>query len=116
VHFIKSKPAHIRFAEDGRPVLHGERTVGRQLYAEVYDLVVLATGMEPVLPARMRSNGVEVDPYGFMVAHEPGDETAHDGASGIWPAGVASAPLDVSMSVQSATAAALRAVRAARAG
>jgi len=106
VRFIKSKPAHIRFAPDGRPVLHGERTVGRDMYAEAYDLVVLATGMQAVVPAGLKSGGVALDDYGFVVAQ--------DDAEGFWPAGVASAPLDVSMSVQSATAAALRAVRAVR--
>ena len=108
VRFIKSKPAHIRFADDGRPVLHGERTVDRGMYAEPYDLVVLATGMQPSLPAGLKPDGAAVDDYGFLVAD------ADDG--GLWPAGVAAGPLDVSMSVQSATAAALRAVRAARAG
>jgi len=108
VRFIKSKPAHIRFADDGRPVLHGERTVGRELYAQPYDLVVLATGMQPAAPTPLKSAGIEPDEYGFVAAYQSYD--------GILPAGVASAPLDVSMSVQSATAAALKAVRAARAG
>jgi len=107
VRFIKSKPAHIRFADDGRPVLYGERTVGREIYAEAYDLVVLATGMQPVVPDGFAPGPeVELDEYGFLVA------TADGG--GICPAGVASAPLDVSMSVQSATAAALKAVQAVR--
>jgi quinone-modifying oxidoreductase subunit QmoA len=107
VRFIKSKPAHIRFACDGRPVLHGERTVGREIYAEPYDLVVLATGMQPVVPDGLEPGaGVELDEYGFLVATS--------GSDGICPAGVASAPLDVSMSVQSATAAALKAVQAVR--
>ncbi|HXW64817.1 MAG TPA: FAD-dependent oxidoreductase [Burkholderiaceae bacterium] len=107
VRFIKSKPAHIRFAEDGRPVLHGERTVDREIYSEAYDLVVLATGMQPVVPQRWQNSwGVEQDEYGFLVATAETD--------GVCPAGVASAPLDVSMSVQSATAAALKAVRAVR--
>lgn len=106
VRFIRSKPAHIRFAPDGRPVLHGERTAERQLYAEPYDLVVLATGMQPMSPCDLPARGVQRDDYGFVIALE--DD------AGLFPAGVAAAPLDVSMSVQSATAAALKAVRAAR--
>jgi len=107
VRFVKSKPAHLRFAEDGRPVLHGERTIERDFYAEAYDLVVLATGMQPVAPPGWQpGSGVEQDEYGFLVATAEPD--------GFCPAGVASAPLDVSMSVQSATAAALKAVRAVR--
>jgi quinone-modifying oxidoreductase subunit QmoA len=108
VSFIKSKPAHIRIGEDGRPVLHGERTIERQIYAEPYDLVVLATGMQPSAVAGYRpSLDIVADEYGFLV---PGDEDE----GGIFSAGVAAGPLDVSMSVQSATAAALKAVQAVR--
>ncbi len=110
--FIKSKPAHIRFADDGRPVVHGERTVNREIYAQPYDLVVLATGMQPVVPDGFQAGpGCELDAYGFLVA--TGGANGAD-SIGIFPAGVASSPLDVSMSVQSATAAALKAVQAAR--
>jgi quinone-modifying oxidoreductase subunit QmoA len=109
VKFIKSKPAHIRVGDDGRPVLHGERTIERQIYSEPYDLVVLATGMQPEAVAGYKPEvGLEVDDYGFLVAK------TRDG-DGIYSCGVASGPLDVSMSVQSATAAALKAVQAVRA-
>jgi len=68
---------------------------------------VLATGMQPVAPPGWQpGSGVEQDEYGFLVATAEPD--------GLCPAGVASAPLDVSMSVQSATAAALKAVRTVR--
>jgi len=108
VTFIKSKPAHIRIGDDGRPVLHGERTVERELYAEPYDLVVLATGMQPSAVTGFSPKiDIETDEYGFLVANVK-DE------GGIFSAGVASGPLDVSMSVQSATAAALKAVQAVR--
>jgi quinone-modifying oxidoreductase subunit QmoA len=108
VTFIKSKPAHIRVGEDGRPVLHGERTIEREMYEEPYDLVVLATGMQPsAVSGYAPKFGVVADEYGFLVA---GDEDE----VGVFSAGVASGPLDVSMSVQSATAAALKAVQAVR--
>lgn len=109
VHFIKSKPGHIDIGEDGRPVLCGERTVEREMYAEPYDLVVLATGMEPsaVEGYRPEVDLIE-DEYGFLV---PEMET---NGAGIFSAGVAAGPHDVSISVQSATAAALKAVQAVR--
>ena len=108
VHFVKSKPAHIRIGDDGRPVLYGERTIEREIYEEPYDLVVLATGMQPSAVASYRPTiGVTADEYGFLVPEE-GDGEA------VFSAGVASGPLDVSMSVQSATAAALKAVQAVR--
>ena len=36
--------------DDGRPVVKGEDTISREIYANEYDLVVLATGMEPSTP------------------------------------------------------------------
>lgn len=111
VRFIKSKPAHIRIGGDGRPVLSGERTIERGIYEEPYDLVVLATGMEPSAVAGYRPTlGLVADEHGFLVPKDP------DGNDGIFACGVAAGPLDVSLSVQSATAAALKAVQAVRAG
>ncbi len=108
VSFIKSKPAHIRIGDDGRPVLHGERTIEREIYAEPYDLVVLATGMQPSAVVGFRPTmGVAQDEYGFLVVE-------HDENQGVFSAGVAAGPNDVSMSVQSATAAALKAVQIVR--
>ncbi len=108
VRFIKSKPAHIRIGEDGRPTLHGERTIEREMYAEPYDLVVLATGMEPTaVDGYKPSVGLESDEYGFLVAKS-------EARDGIYSCGVSAGPLDVSLAVQSATAAALKAVQAVR--
>ena len=44
VHFIKSKPGAITIGDDGAPVVCGEDTVSREIYARPYDLVVLAVG------------------------------------------------------------------------
>jgi quinone-modifying oxidoreductase subunit QmoA len=106
VNFVKSKPASIRIDEEGRPVLCGENTITRELYEAPYDLVVLATGMKPAASeGYVPDIAMEQDEYGFLVPSVEGD-------GGIIPAGVASGPLDVSMSVQSATAAALKAIQA----
>jgi quinone-modifying oxidoreductase subunit QmoA len=108
VNFIKSKPGAIEVEDDGTPVLRGEDTVSREIYARSYDLVVLALGMEPnALSDTAASQARNQDDYGFIVPM-PGDEP------GISSAGVAGGPLDVSMSVQSATAAALSAIQAIR--
>ncbi|MBM3554785.1 MAG: CoB--CoM heterodisulfide reductase iron-sulfur subunit A family protein [Alphaproteobacteria bacterium] len=109
VRFVKSKPASITAGEGASPVLHGENTLTRELYDSAYDLVVLATGMEPVATGAKLPQGLPVDDYGFVV---PG----LDEETGLAAAGVASGPLDVSMSAQSATAAALKAVQAITAG
>ncbi len=105
IHFIKSKPAHIDIGEDGRPVLCGERTVDREIYREPYDLVVLATGMEPSLNANGGPTGLTKDDYGFIV---------DNGAQ--FSAGVSGGPFDVALTTQSATAAALKAIQAVRGG
>ena len=108
VQFIKSKPGHIRVEEDGTPIVCGEDTLSREIYARPYDLVVLALGMEPTARGAVDIKGLgSRDDYGFVVPM-PGD------AAGVTSAGVASGPLDVSMSVQSATAAALNAIQAIR--
>ncbi len=108
INFVKSKPGHIELEDDGTPVICGEDTLSREIYARPYDLVVLALGMEPT--ALSDTTSVQMgnrDDYGFIVPL-PGDEP------GMSAAGVSGGPLDVSMSVQSATAAALRAIQAIR--
>ncbi|MGE5505723.1 MAG: FAD-dependent oxidoreductase [Actinomycetota bacterium] len=101
VNFIKSKPARIEKGADGSPVVCGENTLTREVYANAYDLVVLATGMQPSLAEGDRPTmAADFDDYGFVF---PEAESIS--------AGVASAPLDVSMSVQSATAAACKAIK-----
>jgi quinone-modifying oxidoreductase, subunit QmoA len=99
VRFIKSKPSRIEAGEGGNPVVCGENTLTREVYAQGYDLVVLATGMQPSLAEGGMLAG-DFDDYGFVFA-----------AGDTIPAGVAGGPLDVSMSVQSATAAACKAIR-----
>ncbi|HSV30138.1 MAG TPA: FAD-dependent oxidoreductase [Candidatus Omnitrophota bacterium] len=106
VRFVKSKPARIEMGEGGNPVVCGENTLTREVYAEPYDMVVLATGMEPSLAAGDKPQiAAEFDDYGFVF---PEGESIG--------AGVATGALDVSMSVQSATAAALKAIRVVTAG
>jgi len=104
VKFIKSKVANI--VEDeatGNPVLHGVDTEGYKRYANPHDLVVLAIGMEPSVDAASIGAGVKGDNSGFIDIH------ASDG--GVFGAGGASNALDVNRAVQSATAAALRAIQ-----
>jgi len=102
VNFIKSKVAKIVEDKDGNPVLHGVDTQGYHRYATPHDLVVLAVGMEP------ETNGIELpedllrDSSGFIEGSQ--DE-------GMFGAGAATSPLDVNRAVQSATAAALRAIK-----
>ncbi len=107
VHMIKSKPASIEENDDGNPVVKGENTLTREIYANDYDMVVLATGMEPSTRDGRLPPGLDMDDYGFIVPEDGG---------GMISAGVAAGPLDVSMSVQSATAAALKAIQVVSGG
>ncbi|MDO8605057.1 MAG: FAD-dependent oxidoreductase [Phaeospirillum sp.] len=99
VRFVKSKPSRVEPGEGGNPTVCGENTLTREVYARAYDLVVLATGMQASVSEDGRLAG-SYDDYGFVFTE---GETIG--------AGVASGPLDVSMSVQSATAAACKAIQ-----
>ena len=104
VRFVKSKVA--RIAEDVKTrdvVLHGVDTEGYHRYADRHDLAVLAIGMQPSVPAGGIPAEVIADSSGFI-------EGAVEG-SGVFGAGCATNALDVNRSVQSSTAAALRAIQ-----
>jgi quinone-modifying oxidoreductase subunit QmoA len=104
VRFIKSKVASI--TEDratGDPVLNGVDTEGGHRYSNPHELVVLAIGMEPSVARDAFPAPLVVNDEGFIEL---------DPANGaIFAAGCASDPLDVNRAVQSATAAALRAIQ-----
>jgi quinone-modifying oxidoreductase subunit QmoA len=106
VKFVKSKVA--RIAEDGKSgnlVLHGVDTEGYHRYATEHDLVVLAIGMEPESNGITLPADVVVDGSGFI------EGTADGGQQG---AGAAASPYDVNRATQSATAAAMRAIKVVR--
>jgi quinone-modifying oxidoreductase subunit QmoA len=104
VRFVKSKPAFIQEdAATGDPIVHGVDTEGYKRYADRHDMVVLAIGMQPSVSGAEVPAQVLEDSSGFL-------QQAGEG-SGIFGAGCASGALDVNRSVQSATAAALRAIQ-----
>ncbi len=104
VKFVKSKVANV--TEDkatGNPICHGVDTEGYHRYSNPHDLVVLAIGMQPSVDKGKFPVNVLVNRDGFIELDEAN--------GGIFAAGCASDALDVNRSVQSATAAALRAVQ-----
>lgn len=102
VSWIKSKPARIIEDSDGNPVVIGEDTLTGQRYQLSFDMVVLATGMEPnSATSKVPSAGATYDDYGFVLKN-----------GGIIPAGCSATPTDVSGAVQAATASALKAIQA----
>ena len=102
VTFVKSKVASIDASQNGDLILHGVDTEGYHRYASTHELVVLAIGMEPESSGIVLPADVITDSSGVI-------EGSADG--GMLGAGAARSPLDVNRSVQSATGAALRAIK-----
>ena len=104
VTFIKSKVANIvENKENKNPILRGVNTEGYDRYENEHDLVVLAVGMQPSVPAGDFPMNVVVNEHGFI------EEDESNG--GIFAAGCSADALDVNRAVQSATASALRAIQ-----
>jgi len=103
VKFIKSKVANITEGENNNPVLNGVDTEGYHRYANEYDLVVLAVGMEPSVNQSDFPVQIVMNEEGFIEMDEKN--------GGVFAAGCSSDALDVNRAVQSATASALRAIQ-----
>ena len=107
VRFVKSKVARIEEDRATRdPILHGVDTEGYHRYANRHDLVVLAIGMEPEAPAGRLAPLVPGNASDFVAPVAEG--------SAVFAAGCAADALDVNRAVQSATAAAMRALQVVR--
>jgi len=106
VSFVKGKVARITPGEAGLE-LKVEDTLGGKLLTEMFDMVVLATGVVPhQADQSIPGAEVETDEYGFIVE---GQER-----NGIHAVGCARRPTDVSRSVKDATAAVLKAMQDVR--
>jgi quinone-modifying oxidoreductase subunit QmoA len=106
VRFVKSKVARVaRNGKTGALTLHGVDTEGYRRYTTDHDLVVLAIGMEPETNGIALPDDVIRDSSGFI------EGSADGGQQG---AGAAASPYDVNRATQSATAAALRAIKVVR--
>lgn len=103
VHFIKGKVANVEQAEGDKVSVQVEDAIRDEKLTLTYDLVVLATGMQPSLAGEKFPLPVPLDEDGFVTGGED---------AGIFAAGCAVMPLDVTRSAQTGTAAALKAVQA----
>lgn len=100
---IKGKVAKIEEGSDGKVVVEAEDILkGGKVHLEV-DLAVLATGMESSLTGEKLPDFVNLDENGFVAPHLQ--------KPGIYSAGVAKIPADVSSSIQDSTGAALKAIQ-----
>ncbi len=102
VKFVKGKVAEALQAPGDKVTLVAENALTGQKSRIEYDLAVLATGMQPSLAAGNLPFPINLDEDGFV---EDGS------AKGIFTAGCAKMPLDVSRTAQSGTAAALYATQ-----
>ncbi len=109
VSFIKGKVA--RITEDSSThdlILEVEDTLAGDKPDAVFDMVVLATGVVPNTPDFKRPFDLRVDEYGFL--------ESDTGVDGVYVAGCAKHPCDVSRTTKEATAAALKAIQRLRRG
>ncbi len=102
VTFVKGKVADAVQAEGDKVRITAEDAVRGEKMTLDYDLVVLATGMQPSLAGEDAPLPLPLDEDGFIAGGEE---------AGIFAAGCARMPLDVMRSAQSGTAAALKAVQ-----
>ena len=104
INLIKGKAGEIEADSDtGQLVVIAEDQDTLQVARKSYDLVVLATGMEPSTATAPIPTDMAYDEDGFVV---PGAGTA-----GIVATGCVKNPLDVAAAVRDATAAALKAIQ-----
>jgi quinone-modifying oxidoreductase subunit QmoA len=104
VRFVKGKVAQITEDAGSRDLtLDVEDTLSGETLHEQFDLVVLATGVVPNAACGKLPAELKIDAYGFV---EPAT-----GVEGIFAAGCARRPCDVSRTTKDATAAALRAIQ-----
>lgn len=104
---IKGKVGHItEDSQSGSVTVQVEDQATGKTLKESFDLVVLATGIVPSSATDPVPADATRDEYGFMAA----DQTI----PGITAAGCVRKPMDVAVSVQDATASALKAIQAVR--
>lgn len=109
VAFIKGKVAEITEAPDGQDlVLDVEDTLSGERLHQAFDMVVLAAGVVPTLADAKIPFQLQYDQYGFI------DGTTD--VDGVYAAGCAKRPCDVSRATKDATAAALKAVQCVNRG
>jgi len=113
VTMVKGKVAEI--TEDpatGRVTLVAEDTLTGKKVRAVADLAVLATGLEPEAKTAGFPASWKVDEHGFLPASSP--FTGDGVAPGVFAAGTAKRPGEVSGAVKDATGSVLKAVQTAR--
>ena len=105
VSFIKGKVAKIEQGANGDVLVTAEDIHGGGKVTETFDMVVLATGMQPTA-ASLKSAGVPVTDDGFV------DQAALP--KGIYATGTLKTPVDVARSAQDATGVVMKSIQSLR--
>jgi len=105
VSFLKGKVAKIEQAENGDVKVTAEDIHGGGKITETFDMVVLATGMEPTARS-LTGAGVTVTDDGFV------DQTTLP--KGIYATGTLKTPVDVARSAQDATGVVMKSIQSLR--
>ncbi|MGQ9514377.1 MAG: hydrogenase iron-sulfur subunit [Thermoproteota archaeon] len=98
--FIRGRPSGV--VDDGNHlVVRSEDTLRYKSFVEGFDLVVLATGIEPPKDARIMSEMLKVplDPYGFFMEAHIKLKPAETVVDGVMLAGSCSGPMDIPSSI-----------------
>lgn len=104
VSFLKGKVAKIEAGKGGNVIVTAEDAIGGNIIQQEFEMVVLATGMQPTTATDKVPGNASYDDNRFLL---PGN---------FIPAGVTKKPADVMSSGQSSTAAALKAIQTAGRG
>ena len=99
---IKGKPSEIKEDDNKDVIVLAENQITQEITELKYDMVVLATGMTPATAVAQVPAAVAYDVDGFVLSGSQ---------PGIYGAGCVAKPGDVASSVQSATAAVLKAIQ-----
>ncbi|MGC8645152.1 MAG: FAD-dependent oxidoreductase [Thermoplasmata archaeon] len=99
IKFTRGRVTKVVGSEKGNLIVQAEDTIAGGKVTEEFDMVILATGMEPS-SVKDRIEGISYDEWGFVIDQE-----------GICGSGVASRPMDVKQSNEGATGAVLRAIQ-----
>ncbi|MDH4163863.1 MAG: CoB--CoM heterodisulfide reductase iron-sulfur subunit A family protein [Nitrospirota bacterium] len=105
VSFLKGKVAKIEQGENGDVKVTAEDIHGGGKVTESFDMVVLATGMEPTAKS-LSGAGIKATWDGFV------DQAALP--KGVYAAGTVKAPVDVARTAQDATAAVMKSIQSLR--
>ncbi len=105
VSFLKGKVAKIEQGENGDVRVTAEDIHGGGKVTETFDMVVLATGMEPTAKSLLAA-GIKTTWDGFV------DQAALP--KGVYAAGTVKAPVDVARTAQDATAAVMKSIQSLR--